>query len=159
MKMCLMSIWIGTLFNHFLKGAIPHFVLIPLPLFYTISLFWSISLPYNRETYVLNEPLEFCIIMLFDFLSFEVSTLRDEIFADIGFRKYFFRILCRNKFSLFGIYQGFRGSNFRSHDVYKDFAGIKFHSCLKEQFIPRPYFVCWEIDTLLIERNNGHEKT
>ena len=81
------------------------------------------------------------MIILFDFLSFEVPTLREEIFAGIDFRKFFFRLLGGIKFSLFRIYQWFYSINFRGHDLYKGFAGIEFRSYLKEQFFPRPYFV------------------
>ena len=84
-------------------------------------------------------------------LSFEVSTIREEIFAVINFCKFFFRILGGNKFLLFWISQGYLGINFCSHDIFKDFAGIKFRSCLKEQFFPRPYV---DINTSLLERNS-----
>ena len=78
----------------------------------------------------------------------------EKIFVGIDFRKFLFRVLCGNKFSLFRIYQGFCCINFRGHDLYKDFAEIKFCSCLKKQCCPRPYFVVWEINTFLLERNN-----
>ena len=34
-----------------------------------------------------------------------------------------------------------RGINFRGYELCINFAGIKFRSCLKEQFFPWPYFV------------------
>ena len=52
-----------ALLYHFLKGVIPHFALMPLPLCHTLSHFWSSSLPYERVTYFLNGPLVFCMII------------------------------------------------------------------------------------------------
>ena len=59
----------------------------PSPLCHTLSLFWSNSFSCKRVEYFLDGLLVFCLIILFDFLSFEVPTLREEIFTGNDFCK------------------------------------------------------------------------
>ena len=84
---------------------------------YFITFLVELSLPYNRVTYFLNGPLVFCKMILFDFHTLEVPTLRKDIFVGIDFRKFIFRILCENRFPLFGIYEGFRGIDLNRHNL------------------------------------------
>ena len=154
--MCLRSIWIRTVLVF--ERCDTTLCFDPSPLCHTLSLFWSNSLSYKRVTYFFNGPLVFCIMILFDFLSFEVPKLRDEICVGIDFRKFFFCILCGNKFSLYGMYQRFRGFNFRGHDIYKDFVGINFAVALRNNFFHDPRGFKTLILFCLKEIINGHEK-
>ena len=115
--MCLRSIRIGTLLYHFLKGVVLHFALIYLPYIALYHFLGRTPSSIKCATFFLNGASVFCILMLFDFLSFEVSTLREENFAGIDFCKFFFQILRGNKFLAFGLYQGFLGIDFRSNDL------------------------------------------
>ena len=76
------------------------------------------------------------------------NTLREEIFAGINFREFFFkhfaginfRELCFNKdfaeinFRELSLTKDFAGINFRECALYKDFVGVHFASFLKNIF-------------------------
>ena len=53
-------------------------------------------------------------------------TLREEIFAGINFREFFFRHFTGINFREFGFTEDFAGINFREMSLTKDFAGINF---------------------------------
>ena len=118
---------------HVLKGVIPHFALIPLSLCHTLSLFWSNFLPFKRVMYFLNGPLVFCMIILFDFLSFEVPTSRSDIFAGIDFRKFFVGY--------------FAGINFCYSEFTKDFTESVFTVTTSTKIL-------WESNFAIAFRNN-----
>ena len=132
---CSRSILIENLLYLSLKDVITHFALIPLPLFYTLSLFWSNPLPYKRVTYFLNGPLVFCIIMLFGFISFEVPTL-EEILAGI---KFIFSDISREII-------------FAVTTSTKTLQKSNFVVALRNNFFHDPILWFWEINTFYLKK-------
>ena len=55
-----------------------------------------------------------------------VHTLREEIFAGINIREFFFGHFAEINFREFGFTKDFAGINFRESGLTKDFAGINF---------------------------------
>ena len=58
-----------------------------------------------------------------------VHTLREEIFAGINFREFFFGHFAGINFRELGFNKDFAGINFRELSLTKDFAGINFREC------------------------------
>ena len=59
----------------------------------------------------------------------QLYSLREEIFAGINFREFFFGHFAGINFREFGFHEDFAGINFRELSLTKDFAGINFREC------------------------------
>ena len=137
-----MSIWIGNLLYHLLNGVIIHFALIPLPHMSHLITFLVKPLPYKHVTFFLNGPWVFRMIMLFGFLSFEVPTSREEIFAGTNFRKFCFWIFLGNDFRYLEFIKDITGIDIHGHDFCKDYEGINFSMTLFCGFEKSTLFTC-----------------
>ena len=64
----------------------------------------------------------------------ELVTLREEIFAGINFREFFFGHFAGINFRELGFNKDFAGINFREFSLYKGFVGVNFAFSLKNIF-------------------------